>query len=117
MLKFFAAQNHKSVAGFMDTALQALKTYSWPGNIRELRNVVERAVILCKTDRIGLDLLPESMVTKAHTVRLGDPLTLDVIDEHHIRRILASAKSLQDAAELLGIDQATLWRKRKQYGI
>jgi len=117
MLKFFAAQNHKKLDGFTDTAMQALRTYSWPGNIRELRNVIERAVILSKTDGIGLELLPESIVKKIHTVSLGDPLTLEVIEEHHIRRILASTKSLQEAAELLGIDQATLWRKRKQYGI
>ncbi len=117
MLKFFAAQNHKNLDGFMDDALKALRSYSWPGNIRELRNVIERAVILSKTDRIGLDLLPESMITRAHSVSLGDPLTLEVIEENHIRRILASAKSLQEASELLGIDQATLWRKRKQYGI
>ncbi len=117
MLKFFAAQSHKNLDGFMDDALKALRSYSWPGNIRELRNVIERAVILSKTDRIGLDLLPASMISRAHSVSLGDPLTLEVIEENHIRRILASAKSLQEASELLGIDQATLWRKRKQYGI
>lgn len=117
MLKFFAAQNHKHIEGFTDTALLAFRTYSWPGNIRELRNVIERAVILGKTDRIGAELLPELLFSKTPPVSLGDPLTLDVIEENHIRRILASSKSLQEAAELLGIDQATLWRKRKQYRI
>jgi NtrC-family two-component system response regulator AlgB len=117
MLKFFAAQNHKNLDGFMESALLALRTYSWPGNVRELRNVVERAVILSKADRIGVELLPEQIFSKANPVRLGDPFTLDVIEENHIRRILASSKSLQEAADLLGIDQATLWRKRKQYRI
>jgi NtrC-family two-component system response regulator AlgB len=42
---------------------------------------------------------------------------LEKIEEEHIRRVLASAKSLQEAAEILGIDQATLWRRRKQYGM
>ena len=56
-------------------------------------------------------------MAKIHPARLGDPLTLDVIEENHIRLILASTKSLQEAADLLGIDQATLWRKRKQYEI
>ena len=64
-----------------------------------------------------MELLPEPMFSKANPVRLGDPFTLDVIEENHIRRILSSSKSLQEAAELLGIDQATLWRKRKQYRI
>ena len=117
MLKFFAAQNHKNLEGFTDPALLALKSYSWPGNVRELRNAVERAVILGKTERIGVELLAGNIVSKAHPVRIGDPLSLDVIEENHIRRILASTKSLQEAAELLGIDQATLWRKRKQYRI
>jgi NtrC-family two-component system response regulator AlgB len=117
MLRFFAAQNHKHLEGFTAGALLALRNHSWPGNIRELRNVIERAVILSTTDLVGEEVLPETMITKTHPVRLGDPLTLEVIEENHIRRILASTKSLQEAADLLGIDQATLWRKRKQYGI
>ena len=48
---------------------------------------------------------------------MGDPLSLETIEESHIRRILASTKSLQEAADILGIDQATLWRKRKHYGV
>ncbi|MEI6757981.1 MAG: sigma-54-dependent Fis family transcriptional regulator [Chlorobium sp.] len=115
MLQFFAAQNHKTLKGFTETALLALRSCSWPGNIRELRNVVERAVILSRTELVGVELLPETIVAKANPVSIGDPLRLDVIEETHIRRILASTKSLQEAADLLGIDQATLWRKRKQY--
>jgi DNA-binding NtrC family response regulator len=46
MLTFFHSQNHKSIVGFTDDAMTALKYYNWPGNIRELRNVIERAVIL-----------------------------------------------------------------------
>ena len=44
-------------------------------------------------------------------------MTLERVEEEHIRAVLASAKSLQEAADILGIDQATLWRRRKQYGI
>ena len=51
------------------------------------------------------------------TPAVGDLASLEKIEEEHIRRVLASAKSLQEAAEVLGIDQATLWRRRKQYGI
>ena len=53
MLHFFAAQNHKNLDGFTEGAMLALRTYSWPGNIRELRNVIERAVILSKIGLIG----------------------------------------------------------------
>jgi NtrC-family two-component system response regulator AlgB len=117
MLAFFGAQNHKALGGFTDEALNALRAYSWPGNIRELRNVVERAAILCSSEYVGVGLLPESIVEHPSPVRLGDPLSLEKIEENHIRRVIASAKSLQEAADILGIDQATLWRKRKQYGV
>ena len=117
MLAFFAAQNHKSFKGFSDAALRALRGHAWPGNLRELRNVVERAAILCASETVGSEQLPDSIVPRAASVQLGDRLSLDKIEENHIRRVIASAKSLQEAADILGIDQATLWRKRKQYGV
>jgi NtrC-family two-component system response regulator AlgB len=117
MLDFFAAQNHKVFRGFSDNALNALRRYSWPGNIRELRNAVERAAILCATDMVGVEHLPASIAPHADPVQLGDHVSLEVIEENHVRRVIASSKSLQEAADILGIDQATLWRKRKQYDI
>ncbi|WP_417910340.1 sigma-54-dependent transcriptional regulator [Candidatus Electronema sp. PJ] len=117
MLRFFAGQNHKLLAGFSGEALTALRQYAWPGNVRELRNVIERAVILCPTELIGREYLPTSIAPRPSQVQLGDPVSLKVIEEQHIRRLLASTKTLQEAADLLGIDQATLWHKRKQYGI
>jgi NtrC-family two-component system response regulator AlgB len=117
MLGFFNAQNHKTISGFSENAMNALRDYSWPGNIRELRNVVERAVILCNSEVVGMEHLPASIVPHTPIVQLGDPVALKVIEENHIRRVIASTKTLQEAADLLGIDQATLWHKRKQYGI
>jgi len=117
LLLFFAKSCHKVLAGFTDEALNLLKSYPWPGNVRELRNVIERAVILCEGNRIDVDHLPENMHTACTSIRIGDPVSLDKIEEEHIRRVLSSTRSLQDAADLLGIDQATLWRRRKQYGI
>jgi NtrC-family two-component system response regulator AlgB len=49
--------------------------------------------------------------------KIGDPVSIEKIEEQHIRRILANTRSLQEAADILGIDQATLWRRRKKYGI
>jgi len=117
MLRHFSAQNHKLLEGFSDDALTALRGYSWPGNIRELRNVVERAVILCGSGRIGIEGLPESICPSPSRLQIGDPVSLREVEEAHIRRILSGASSLQNAADQLGIDQATLWRKRKQYEI
>jgi len=94
-----------------------MKRHAWPGNLRELRNVIERASILCRSDRIGVEVLPGDFSRTEVTPAAGNLASLEKIEEEHIRRVLASAKSLQEAAEVLGIDQATLWRRRKQYGI
>jgi NtrC-family two-component system response regulator AlgB len=117
MLTFFNAQNHKSISGFSDDAMVALKRYDWPGNIRELRNVVERAVILCSNEKISTEHLTETIKPTKAQLKLGDNIPLSQLEEEHIRRVLASTKSLQEAADILGIDQATLWRKRKSYDI
>jgi NtrC-family two-component system response regulator AlgB len=117
MLAFFGAQNHKIFKGFSADALSALRSYSWPGNIRELRNVVERAAILSASDIAGIEHLPDSIIPRTAPIQLGSPVSIKIIEENHIRRVIASARSLQEAADILGIDQATLWRKRKDYGI
>jgi len=117
LLAFFGRNNHRLFKGFTDDALQALKGYSWPGNIRELRNVIERAAILCPADIVGIAYLPAFIAPDEALPQLGDPVPLKQIEEQHIRRVLATTKSLQEAADVLGIDQATLWRKRKDYGI
>jgi NtrC-family two-component system response regulator AlgB len=114
---FYARNNHRSFMGFTPEALQALKQYAWPGNVRELSNVVERAAILGPGEQIGLESLPANLIPGHLSQNIGDPVTLDKIEEQHIRRILASTKSLQEAADILGIDQATLWRRRKKHGI
>jgi len=117
LLAFHARNNHRSFLGFKDDAIQALTAYRWPGNLRELSNAIERSVILCSTDRIGLECLPPNLSPKGPEIKIGDPVSLDKIEESHVRRVLAGAKSLQEAAGILGIDQATLWRRRKKYGV
>jgi two-component system, NtrC family, response regulator AlgB len=116
-LAFFAHQNHRQLIGFTEHALQCLSNYSWPGNVREFRNVIERAVILCKTERVDVCHLPPSLSGTQPQVSIGDPIPIERIEELHIRRVLASTASLEEAAQILGIDTATLWRRRKQYGI
>ncbi|HEY1628257.1 MAG TPA: sigma-54 dependent transcriptional regulator [Tepidisphaeraceae bacterium] len=118
--RFLAELAHgKNISGFADEARFALRNYPWPGNVRELRNVIERALILCHGERIGLEHLPGNFTSAATAtaVELGDRIPLDQLEEVHIRRVLAKSKSLEEAAEILGIDVATLWRRRKKYGI
>jgi len=115
MLTYFSRR--RPLAGFTEEAMKALKGYSWPGNVRELRNVIERAVILVRGDCVGLEHLPPSISAKGGEPRLGDPVPVDAIEAVHIRRLMATTKTVEQVAEILGIDTATLWRKRKKYGI
>jgi len=117
LLAFYGRINHRSFIGFTKEALEALRQYHWPGNVRELSNVIERAAILCRTDRVGMDCLPANLLSSDSAPNIGDPVPIEKIEEQHIRRILATTKSFEEAADILGIDQATLWRRRKKYGI
>jgi two-component system, NtrC family, response regulator AlgB len=110
--------NENPIAGFTDETVSALRGYNWPGNVRELRNVIERAVVLCQSAQIGLQHLPGSFLPSSYpSLELGDAVPMDKLEEAHIRRVLARSKSLEEAARVLGMDPATLWRRRKKYGI
>src|SRR5439155_15278616 len=89
-LEVFATKNRKRVAGFTDEALRALAGYAWPGNVRELENVVERAVILCRGDRIGCGELPLSGAAPAAAPSGLESLsdyTLDELELAMIKRV------------------------------
>lgn len=114
---FFSLANHKSIIDFDRGAERALLKHSWPGNIRELRNAIERAVILGSGQQITVEDLPERVVPTNNFPVLGDLLPLSTIEELHIKKVLKKTPLIQEAADILGIDQATLWRRRKTYGI
>jgi NtrC-family two-component system response regulator AlgB len=117
LLAHFAARYGRPGARFTPEAEALLVSHSWPGNLRELRNAVERATILTP----GLDVAPEALPfvgpAPADGPHVGDPVTLAALEEAHVRRVVAGARSLDEAAVTLGIDRATLWRKRKDYGM
>jgi two-component system, NtrC family, response regulator AlgB len=117
LLVFFALQNHRGVLHLTDDARDALRAYEWPGNVRELRNAIERAVLLSNGADIHAAHLPMRVKSTELTPNVGDLVSLEKIEELHIRRILASTKSFEEAAKVLGMDPVTLWRRRKQYGI
>ncbi|MGD0382008.1 MAG: sigma-54 dependent transcriptional regulator [Thermoguttaceae bacterium] len=119
LLKFFARQNgKKTVSGFSESARLAIARYTWPGNIRELRNAVERGVILASGPYVEPGDLPSQIGDGGRTPgRATETMTLEQIEADHIRRILDSTGTIEEAAAKLGIDPSTLYRKRKKYDI
>ena len=116
-LRFFARQAGKLITDFSPEAKAAMRRYPWPGNLRELRNAVERAVILSPGPQIETIHLAE-IVAKGepgHALEVGAAVTLAELADEHIRRVLANTARLEDAAEILGIDLATLYRRRRKW--
>jgi NtrC-family two-component system response regulator AlgB len=115
-LDFFARQARRPTPELSASALGALLGYSWPGNIRELRNVLERAMILWPSQIIEPGAFPEQISHhESAPPVLGGNYSLELIEREHILRVLARTSTLEEAAHILGIDASTLWRKRKKY--
>jgi two-component system, NtrC family, response regulator AlgB len=119
LLRFFARPAGKPITGFTDEARVALARYGWPGNVRELRNAIERGVILTAGPTVGLADLPAQIgsTLPLGAVEVGGAFTLDQVEAEHLRRVLAATATLDQAANVLGIDPSTLYRKRKRYGL
>ncbi len=112
----YCAKNHRSRLEAPRDVLQLLTDYSWPGNVRELENVIERAVVLCKADRISEADLPDQVrqgqgsEPSTLTFSVGTPL--DEVERRLIRETLRHAKGDKSvAAQLLGISTRTIYRK------
>jgi NtrC-family two-component system response regulator AlgB len=116
-LAFFAKAARRKPQQLSPRAESALVAYGWPGNIRELRNTIERAVILWPAEIIEPEALPAhiSAQSKTHPPEIGGNFSLEAIEREHISRVLARSATLEEAAAILGIDASTLWRKRKKY--
>ena len=115
-LKLFARQSGRPIKEFTNAGMTAMQRYSWPGNLRELRNVIERAVILTKQEKIDVNDFPDSLRgAQPAGAMIGNRVTLDELEREHIMRIVEIAGSMDEAAQILGIDPATLYRKRKRY--
>jgi NtrC-family two-component system response regulator AlgB len=115
-LKLFARQSPRPLREFTSAALSAMQRYPWPGNLRELRNVIERAVILTKQDKIDVNDFPDTLRgAQPSGAVIGNRVSLDELEREHIMRIVEIAGSMDEAAQILGIDPATLYRKRKRY--
>jgi len=115
-LKRFAQINRRKVAGIHPDVMELLQTYRWPGNVRELINVIERSVILCGNNRLTPSDLPPHIAKCKADVKTDEELkTIAEMEKLHIQNVLSRVSSMEEAAGVLGIDPATLWRKRKKY--
>jgi transcriptional regulator with PAS, ATPase and Fis domain len=120
----FNAKMGKQITGVSDQARRFLLGYDFPGNVRELENIIEHAFVLCGGNRIDLDCLPKELTLKQKKTDLSVSLSLK--EEHPFGKAEAEilTKTLEKnggsrvkAAEELGISRATLWRKIKRYGL
>jgi len=121
LLKNFAKKHKKSISGFTEEARNRLLRYDWFGNVRELKNVIERAVILSRNEYIPANLIPSSGdedSSDGSATRKIDLRKLADVEREHILAVLRYCDGNQtEAAKILGIHRNTLRNKLKEYGI
>ena len=119
-LKKYSAANNSRVLGFSKGALSKLMRLRWEGNVRELENMVERAVVLCQSDVIDDSDIPDPQANDPdHFFRSGtnDFPTIAQLEQRYIRVVLDKTAGRKDkAAQILGINRRTLYRKEREYG-
>ncbi len=109
----FCAKMGKNIRRISDGTMDALMSYPWPGNIRELENAIERAVVVAETDEMLPEDLPPGVAALAGELK-GD-WTLEKAERDHIAKVLNLVEgNKKKAAKLLGLDATTLWRKLKK---
>jgi DNA-binding NtrC family response regulator len=126
----FSADLHRQIVGFSPDALAALQRYHYPGNVRELQNIVERAAVLARTQTIQVEDLPEEVLAprrRTAPLTLADdqpwtPMTLDEALREPEKRIILRALEANNwnrrrTSEQLGINRATLYKKMKAHGL
>jgi two-component system response regulator HydG len=118
----FAAREAKNVVGLSAPAAEKLLSYAWPGNVRELQNCIERAVALARFRELTIDDLPERVRNHQRApilVDSDDPAELIPLDEVERRYVLRVLEAVGDnktlAAQVLGLDRSTLYRKLERY--
>ncbi len=118
----FNVRMGKQISGISDEALRLLLRYDYPGNVRELENIIEHAFILCKGDQIDLDCLPKELTGTPSemdtSLSLKEETLLGKAEAEVIKNTLKKYNGNRiKTAQELGIDRTTLWRKTKKYGL
>ncbi|MFB3386462.1 sigma-54-dependent transcriptional regulator [Flavobacterium sp. LAR06] len=118
-VKQFSEKTNKKTLNIADDFLQKLESYSWPGNIRELKNIIERSVILSNGDTLTSDVLPYEMQHQPEkATKSMSAFSMQSIEKLHIQKVLNYTKGNKaETARLLEIGIATLYRKLEEYGI
>ena len=120
-IREFAGRYHKTVTTVSDRALDLLRHHLWVGNVRELRNVIERAVIMATGETLCVEHLPDELRGEQGALPEradGGLMTIAEVEARHIARVLAHTHGqISTAAEILGIHRNTLTRKMKTYGL
>lgn len=112
-------EGYRRVNGMTPAFIERLKAQEWRGNIRELRNVIERSLIVCQSNELNIDNLPMELLQPAAFINGGiSAFDLSSVERLHIQRVLHYANNNKtQASKLLNISQATLYRKIEEYGL
>ncbi|MCQ2591708.1 MAG: sigma-54 dependent transcriptional regulator [Treponema sp.] len=119
-LKEFNIENEKNITGFDNRSKAAMIKYSWPGNIRELRNCVESAVVMCNGEEIKIEDLPNSVREKGEEKNISIPLGISMDEAEKIiiqENLAANNGNKTKTADVLGIGRKTLHRKLDEWGM
>ncbi len=117
-VEFYGRAFGRPGAALSAEAETAVSEYDWPGNVRELQNAIERALILWPAPLIEPAAFPPRIQGRWAAPagpEMGGRFTLEEVEKQHIMLVMAQTKSMEEAAEVLGIDSSTLWRKRKSW--
>lgn len=115
----FSSKMGKCVRTISPEYMDALKKWAWKGNVRELRNVIERSLIIADGDTLTLDALPLSLQTSSTTIMDSyDGFDLSGVEKTHIQKVLKYTRGNKtETSRLLGIGLTTLYRKIEEYGL
>ena len=120
-INMFNKKNNKNIRGIQKETLEILTSYHWKGNVRELENVIERAMLVERTDKLTPLSLPQYILREKEEYLNGqyeENIPLEGIEKMHIRRVLKKCNyNKNKTTKILGISRATLYRKIKEYNL